>query len=161
MECRYFGECGACIVYEDGYEAQLEQKVQINKERFSVFYSDEISVFASQDSHYRLRSEFKLWHVEDKLYYGMNHIDKKGVVLIDECPQVNEHISALMPKLLKEISDAVIEAGATTINLPDTVGFRLPSEIGAMVKEMSEYTKNRAIISVHNHNDLGLGWQTR
>jgi 2-isopropylmalate synthase len=58
---------------------------------------------------------------------------------------------------LKEISDAVIEAGATTINLPDTVGFRLPSEIGAMVKEMSEYTKNRAIISVHNHNDLGLG----
>jgi len=58
---------------------------------------------------------------------------------------------------LKEISDAVIGAGATTINLPDTVGFRLPSEIGAMIKEMSQYTKDRAIISVHNHNDLGLG----
>ncbi len=58
---------------------------------------------------------------------------------------------------MKEISDAVIEAGATTINLPDTVGFRLPYEIGKMVKEMSEYTKGRAIISVHNHNDLGLG----
>jgi 2-isopropylmalate synthase len=58
---------------------------------------------------------------------------------------------------LKEISDAVIEAGATTINLPDTVGFRLPFEIGTMVKEMSEYVKGRAIISVHNHNDLGLG----
>ncbi|HIO96058.1 MAG TPA: 2-isopropylmalate synthase [Campylobacterales bacterium] len=58
---------------------------------------------------------------------------------------------------MKEISDAVIEAGASTINLPDTVGFRLPFEIGAMVKEMSEYIKNRAIISVHNHNDLGLG----
>ena len=58
---------------------------------------------------------------------------------------------------LKEISDAVIEAGATTINLPDTVGFRLPSEIGEMVRVMSDYTKGRAIISVHNHNDLGLG----
>ena len=58
---------------------------------------------------------------------------------------------------LKEISDAVIDAGATTINLPDTVGFRLPSEIGAMVKEMSDHTQGRAIISVHNHNDLGLG----
>ncbi len=58
---------------------------------------------------------------------------------------------------MKEISDAVIEAGATTINLPDTVGFRLPFEIGAMVKEMSEYVQGRAIISVHNHNDLGLG----
>ncbi len=57
---------------------------------------------------------------------------------------------------MKEIVDAVIEAGASTINLPDTVGYRLPSEIGAMVKEMSDYTHNRAIISVHNHNDLGL-----
>jgi 2-isopropylmalate synthase len=57
---------------------------------------------------------------------------------------------------LKEISDAVIEAGATTINLPDTVGFRMPHEIAYMVKELSEYTKGRAIISVHNHNDLGL-----
>jgi len=59
-------------------------------------------------------------------------------------------------EFMKEVVDAVIEAGATTINLPDTVGYRLPVEIGAMVKEMSEYTKNRAIISVHNHNDLGL-----
>lgn len=58
---------------------------------------------------------------------------------------------------LKEITDAVIEAGASTINLPDTVGYRLPFEIGNMVKIMSEYTKGRAIISVHNHNDLGLG----
>jgi len=58
---------------------------------------------------------------------------------------------------MKEISDAVIEAGAGTINLPDTVGFRLPFEIGAMVREMSAYVKGRAIISVHNHNDLGLG----
>ena len=58
---------------------------------------------------------------------------------------------------LKEISDAVIEAGASTINLPDTVGFRLPHEIGEMVKIMSDYVEKRAIISVHNHNDLGLG----
>jgi 2-isopropylmalate synthase len=57
---------------------------------------------------------------------------------------------------MKEITDAVIEAGATTINLPDTVGYRMPFEIADMVKQMSEYVKNRAIISVHNHNDLGL-----
>ena len=57
---------------------------------------------------------------------------------------------------LKEIVDAVIEAGANTINLPDTVGYRLPQEIGAMVKEMVDFVGSRAIISVHNHNDLGL-----
>ncbi len=37
---------------------------------------------------------------------------------------------------MKEVMDAVISAGARTINLPDTVGYRLPTELGAMVKEL-------------------------
>lgn len=57
---------------------------------------------------------------------------------------------------LKEICDAVIGAGATTINLPDTVGFRLPHELYNMIKTMVDFVNQRAIISVHNHNDLGL-----
>jgi len=57
---------------------------------------------------------------------------------------------------LKEISDAVIQAGAKTINLPDTVGIRLPNEIEEMIEQMYSHIKDRAIISVHNHNDLGL-----
>jgi len=57
---------------------------------------------------------------------------------------------------MKEVMDAVISAGATTINLPDTVGYRLPHELGAMVKELADFAGERAIISVHNHNDLGL-----
>ncbi|TLS70845.1 2-isopropylmalate synthase [Aliarcobacter thereius] len=57
---------------------------------------------------------------------------------------------------LKEVIDAVIEAGAKTINLPDTVGYRLPTELASMIRELSNYTADRAIISVHNHNDLGL-----
>ncbi|RXJ99094.1 2-isopropylmalate synthase [Arcobacter sp. CECT 8986] len=57
---------------------------------------------------------------------------------------------------MKEVMDAVIGAGATTINLPDTVGYRLPTELSAMIKELSDFAGDRAIISVHNHNDLGL-----
>ncbi len=57
---------------------------------------------------------------------------------------------------LKEILDAVIEAGATTLNIPDTVGYRMPQEMGSMIKELSDFVNNRAIISVHCHNDLGL-----
>jgi len=57
---------------------------------------------------------------------------------------------------LKEILDAVIEAGATTLNIPDTVGYRLPQEMGAMIKELYDHVGKRAIISVHCHNDLGL-----
>lgn len=103
MDCKYFGECGACRVYENGYEAQLEQKLQINKERFASLYSGEIAVFKSPSSHYRSRSEFKIWHNDEGMHYAMNHKDKKGVVLIDECPQVNEYIAAVMPKLLDSV----------------------------------------------------------
>ncbi|ADN09318.1 tRNA (uridine(54)-C5)-methyltransferase TrmA [Sulfurimonas autotrophica] len=103
MDCKYFGECGACRVYENGYEAQLNEKLQINKERFAPYFSGDISVYKSLDEHYRARSEFKIWHIDDDISYAMNHIDKKGVVLIDECPQVNEYIAALMPQLLSAI----------------------------------------------------------
>jgi len=60
---------------------------------------------------------------------------------------------------MKEITQAVVEAGASTINLPDTVGYRLPNEIGTMVKQMVDFVdsiNSNAIISLHNHNDLGL-----
>lgn len=57
---------------------------------------------------------------------------------------------------LKEIADAVIAAGASTINLPDTVGYRLPHELSQMIADMVEFVADRAIVSVHNHNDLGL-----
>ena len=56
---------------------------------------------------------------------------------------------------LKEILSAVVEVGATTLNLPDTVGYRFPSEIGAMIAELAAFIGNRATLSVHCHNDLG------
>jgi len=59
---------------------------------------------------------------------------------------------------LCKVLEAVIEAGARTVNIPDTVGYAIPQEFG----ELIEYIKNnvpnidRAVISVHCHNDLGL-----
>ena len=104
MDCKYFGECGACVVYENGYDSQLKKKLDLNKERFLPFFNANIEVFESPQSHYRSRCEFKLWHIDDEIYYAMNNVDKsKNVVLIDSCPQVNTFINALMPKLLKLI----------------------------------------------------------
>ncbi|MDD3442010.1 MAG: tRNA (uridine(54)-C5)-methyltransferase TrmA [Sulfurimonas denitrificans] len=104
MNCKYFGICGACIVYDGGYETQLSQKVELNKELFAPFYMGKISVFESPRSNYRSRSEFKIWHEGDeKINYAMNRADKGGVILIDECPQVSSAIFALMPKLLRAI----------------------------------------------------------
>ncbi len=103
-------------------------------------------------------------HMEHKLKMSSDEVIARAVraveyarSFVDDVEFSCEDAGRSEMSFLKEITDAVIEAGATTINLPDTVGFRLPQEIGAMVKEMSQYTKGRAIISVHNHNDLGLG----
>ena len=62
------------------------------------------------------------------------------------------------PKFLYEILQATIEAGATTVNIPDTVGYTVPGEFGALIKGIKENVPNinKAIISVHCHNDLGL-----
>lgn len=54
--------------------------------------------------------------------------------------------------------EKAIECGATTVNLPDTVGYSTPDEIKAMVMYVREHVRNidKAVISMHNHNDLGL-----
>lgn len=59
---------------------------------------------------------------------------------------------------LAYVIERAIEAGATTINIPDTVGYTEPSEFAAIISGIKEQTPNidKAIISVHCHNDLGL-----
>jgi 2-isopropylmalate synthase len=59
---------------------------------------------------------------------------------------------------LCEVVEAVIEAGASTVNIPDTVGYSIPVEFGAIIKTICDKVSNigKAVISVHCHNDLGL-----
>ncbi|MEO8398867.1 MAG: 2-isopropylmalate synthase, partial [Ignavibacteriaceae bacterium] len=59
---------------------------------------------------------------------------------------------------LAEVIDAAIEAGVTTINIPDTTGYTFPSEFGAKIASLKKLVKNinNSIISVHCHDDLGL-----
>ena len=59
---------------------------------------------------------------------------------------------------LAQVVEAVITAGATVINIPDTTGYCLPSEYGAKIKYLMEHVDNidKAILSTHCHNDLGL-----
>ncbi|GAW86356.1 2-isopropylmalate synthase [Bathymodiolus platifrons methanotrophic gill symbiont] len=59
---------------------------------------------------------------------------------------------------LCRILEAVIDAGATTLNIPDTVGYSIPADFGAMISNLRQRIPNadKAIFSVHCHNDLGL-----
>jgi 2-isopropylmalate synthase len=57
---------------------------------------------------------------------------------------------------LEQISRAVVAAGARTVNLPDTVGYSVPEEYGALIGRMVRALGDSAIVSVHCHDDLGL-----
>ncbi len=59
---------------------------------------------------------------------------------------------------LYKVIEAVIEAGATTVNIPDTVGYTIPEEFGNLIRGIKQNVPNisKAIISVHCHNDLGM-----
>lgn len=59
---------------------------------------------------------------------------------------------------LCRVLEAVIAAGATTVNIPDTVGYNLPQQFGELIRQLRERVPNsdKAVFSVHCHNDLGL-----
>jgi len=62
------------------------------------------------------------------------------------------------PEYIHQILEAVIDAGAATVNIPDTVGYAIPDEFGSLIEGIFQNVPNinQAIVSVHCHNDLGL-----
>ena len=59
---------------------------------------------------------------------------------------------------LTEVVEKAIDAGATTVNIPDTVGYSVPQHYAAVIRHLKQHVRNidKAVISVHCHNDLGL-----
>jgi 2-isopropylmalate synthase len=70
-----------------------------------------------------------------------------------------EDASRSKPEFLARVLERVIAAGASTVNIPDTVGYAQPSEFAELIRYLLENVSNadKAVFSVHCHNDLGLG----
>jgi 2-isopropylmalate synthase len=67
-----------------------------------------------------------------------------------------EDASRTDTEFLLEIYQAVVEAGASTVNIPDTVGYAIPAEFGVLASRVVDLVGDQATVSVHCHNDLGL-----
>jgi 2-isopropylmalate synthase len=86
---------------------------------------------------------------------GVKHAKK----FVDDVQFSPEDASRTEPDFLAEVVTAVIEAGATTVNIPDTVGYAVPNEFGALIAELFARVpalSQGVTIHVHCHNDLGL-----
>ncbi len=104
-------------------------------------------------------------HLKHKLKKNRNEVLDDAVAAVKYAKQYTEDVEFSAedatrsdPDYLVELFQAVIEAGATTINVPDTVGYAIPSEFGALIRHLKENVRDidKAVISVHCHNDLGL-----
>ena len=78
--------------------------------------------------------------------------------LVDDVEFSCEDAGRSDPEFMYEVIEAAIRAGATTINIPDTVGYATPAEFGELISGINAHVPNihQAVISVHGHNDLGL-----
>ena len=104
-------------------------------------------------------------HMKYKLNMKPDQVVEKAVEAVKYAKQFTDNVefsaedgSRSDRDFLCRILESVIDAGATTVNVPDTVGYALPDEYGELIKYLMANTKNidKAIVSVHCHNDLGL-----
>jgi 2-isopropylmalate synthase len=106
----------------------------------------------------KIHMQYKLKKAEDeilRLAVWSVEYAKKYCSDIEFSP---EDASRTEREFLLKVVEAVIAAGATTVNIPDTVGYADPVEFGTVIKDIKENVPNidKAIISVHCHDDLGL-----
>ena len=109
---------------------------------------------ASSDIH----MQYKLNLTREQVINKTLEMVKYAKTLTDNVEFSAEDASRSDRDFLCKVFEAAIEAGATTVNLPDTVGYAIPEEFKDLVKYVMTHTPNirKAILSVHCHNDLGL-----
>src|SRR5258708_18202202 len=108
----------------------------------------------------KLHREFKLGKAQDEILRLAIEGVKRAKSFVDNVEFSPEDASRTEPDFLVQVCKAAIAAGATTINIPDTVGCAIPDQYAAIIRNLyesiREFQMGKAIISVHCHNDLGL-----
>jgi 2-isopropylmalate synthase len=106
----------------------------------------------------KIHREFKLKKAQSEILRLAVEGVKRARSLVDNVEFSPEDASRTELDFLVQIVEAAISAGATTINMPDTVGYATPEEYGRMFRYVLEHARgaNQAVLSAHCHNDLGL-----
>ena len=139
---------GLCRASEKDITACWNAVKYARKPRIHIF-------LATSDIHI----EKKLQKTRAEVFAMAVHAVKFAKKLCDDVEFSAEDATRTDVDYLCSIVEAVIAAGATTVNIPDTVGYTVPQEYGALIGTIRTRVKGieKAVISVHCHNDLGLG----
>ena len=94
---------------------------------------------------------------DEALDYGVEAV-RYAKQYVEDVQYYTEDAGRADPAYLYRVLEAVIAAGATVVNIPDTTGYTTPAEFGALIRGIMENVPNihRATVSVHCHNDLGM-----
>src|SRR5687768_11873571 len=114
-----------------------------------------IHVFLATSAIHR---EYKLKMAKEEILRRAVEGVKRAKGLVEDVEFSPEDAARTELDFLAEVVEAVIDAGATTVNIPDTVGYAVPSQYAAAIAHLRKHVRNidQAIISVHCHNDLGM-----
>lgn len=125
------------------YEAIKEAK----RKRIHTF-------LATSDVHMK----YKLKMTREEVLEKIREMVSYARTLVDEVEFSPEDGSRTEKEFLYKVLETAIEAGATVLNIPDTVGYSTPNEFGKLIKDIKENVNGieNVIVSVHCHNDLGL-----
>ncbi|MGL5417129.1 MAG: 2-isopropylmalate synthase [Clostridium sp.] len=118
-----------------------------NKRRIHTF-------LATSDIHMKYKLKMSREEVLEKIFEMVSYAKS----LVEEVEFSPEDASRTEKEFLYKVLERAIEGGATILNIPDTVGYTTPTEFGELIKGIKENVRGieKAIISVHCHNDLGL-----
>ncbi len=107
----------------------------------------------------KIHREYKLRKAKDEILKAAVEAVKYARKKLPDIEFSPEDASRTELDFLAQVVEAVISAGASTVNIPDTVGYSVPQEFGSIIKYLKGNVPNidKAVISVHCHNDLGLG----
>ncbi len=105
-----------------------------------------------------IHREFKLRMAKEEIVRRAVEGVKRAKDYLDDVEFSPEDAARTELDFLAEVVERAIEAGATTVNIPDTVGYAVPSQYAAAIRHLKQHVRgiDKVVLSVHCHNDLGL-----
>lgn len=138
-----------------GLSRAVENDIKVAAEALAYAKRPRIHTgIGTSDSHIKYKFQSTRDKIIDRAYaavkYAKSYVEDVEFYAEDAGRTDNEYLA--------KVCEAAVKAGATVLNIPDTTGYCLPQEYGAKIKYLKEHVKNidKAVISCHCHNDLGL-----